>query len=250
MSTPSRIQLEGKLEQVERSIAALKRVADGLRSGELGPSTLESIEEENTRLESLLPELRRHHASKEVSDALALVKPTREMLMKNAARLSRTLELPAPRTVHEVSSVLAPHLPVSFATRLYGPWWQLAAMAVIPAMLGFAARHAPSGVPVFQFVIAVTVVQFVALLASSKRVLVSASSLRLGRLSWPLAELRSVHFQLPGFVRRRGRQVVHVTIETKAGRRTQVQLPNVADRLIEVIRRSGVSVSVDSGSSG
>lgn len=238
----ARIQLEGKLEQVEASVVVLKHVSEALGSEEIGPRELATIAPQLETLESLLPQLRRHGDSDEVNEVLALVRTTTERLVRNAGRLCRALGRPEPRSVHEVQRVLAPHVPVRLNTRLIARWGELVIFATMFPVVLFAtfAITAPDRVPPFFLIIWLAMALVLAV--RSVRVVVSASSLRLGPYEWRLEELRKVHFELPGWSQQRGQRAV-VVVETVLGRKTWVKVPNAVEPLSRAIMMAGVPTS-------
>lgn len=234
----ARIQLEGKLEQVEASIVVLKQVSEALRSETIRPRELAAIGPQLEILEPLLPQLRRHQDSDDVKKVLSLVRTTTERLVRNAGRLCRTLGLPEPRSVHEVQRFLEPHVPIRMSTRLIarpGELVMLTTMFAVSTLASVTAGMPPA------FLI-VWLAQFLFLAVRSVRVVISASSLRLGRYEWRLRDLRNVHFEVPGWMQQRGQRVV-VVVETTLGRTTRVKVPNTGEGLIAAVRATGVPVS-------
>lgn len=244
----ARIQLEGKLEQVEAAVVALKQVSASIRAETIRPHELANLTPQLETLEALLPQLRRRRDSAEVNGVLASVRSQTEALVRNAARLCRTLGLEAPRSVHEVQRVLTPHVPIRLSTRLIASGSELVlfgAMFVfsmfVTAMITFETRRA-HGAPMPPIFLIVWLVQLGFLAVRSVPVVVSASSLRLGRFEWRLRELRNVHFEIPGWAQQRGQRVV-IVVETTLGRTTRVKVPNAVDGLMAAVRAAGVPVS-------
>lgn len=235
----ARIQLEGKLEQVEHALVVLRQVSASIRSETIGSRELARLVPQLEALETLLPQLRRHHDSAEVSKVLAGVRKNTEALVRSAARLCRTLGLPAPRSVHEVQRFLAPHVPIRLSTRLIARWWELAIVATMFPFSVFAAFAMTPAPPLF---LMVWLVQLLFLAGRSVRVVVSASSLRLGRFEWRLRDLRRVHFELPGWAQQRGQRAV-VVVETALGRTTRVKVPNAVGPLVAAVMAAGVPTS-------
>lgn len=233
----ARIQLEGKLEQVEHATVVLRQVRASIRNETVGPRELASLTPQLETLEALLPQLRRHDDSAEVTEVRAAVRKNTEALVRSAARLCRTLGLPAPRSVHEVHRFLAPHVPIRLSTRLIARGHEL---VVLAATVVIATVSVSLGMPPLFFI--AWVVQVIFLAARSVPVVVSASSLRLGRFEWRLRELRNVHFEIPGWAQQRGQRVV-IVVETTLGRTTRVKVPNVVDGLMAAVRAAGVPVS-------
>lgn len=233
----ARIQLEGKLEQVEHATVVLRQVSASIRNETIGSRELASLTPELETLEVVLPQLRRHDDSAEVSEVLAGVRKNTEALVRSAGRLCRTLGLPAPRTVHEVHRFLAPHVPIRLSTRLIARGLEL---VVLVATFVIAMVSVGLGMPPL-FLIA-WLVQVVFLAARSVPVVVSASSLRLGRFEWRLRDLRNVHFEVPDWMQQRG-QRVEIVVETTLGRTTRLKVPNAVDGLMVAVRAAGVPVS-------
>ncbi|MER2559858.1 MAG: hypothetical protein ABTQ32_04010 [Myxococcaceae bacterium] len=233
----ARIQLEGKLEHVEQALVVLRQVSASIRDETIGPRELASLTPRVEALEALLPQLRRHADSAEVTEVLVAVRKNTETLVRSAARLCRTLGLPAPRSVHEVRRFLEPHVRIRLSTRLIARGHEL---VVFAATFAIAMVFVSLGMPPL-FLIA-WLVQAVFLATRSVPVVVSASSLRLGRFEWRLRELRHVHFEIPGWAQQRGQRVV-VVVETVLGRTTRVKVPNAVDGLMAAVRAAGVPVS-------
>ncbi len=241
----ARIQLEGKLEQVEASIDALKRVGELLRSEEIGPRELATLGLQLEALEVLLPQLRRHDDSHDVNEVLATVRTTTERLVRHAARLCRTLGLPQPRSVHEVRRILEPHLPIRLSTRLIARWWELVmlgGMFWFSLVTTFAMSSQPRGAAPPPILLILWLVQCFIFVVRSVRVVVSATSLRVGGYEWRLKDLRKVHFELPGWSQQRGQRAV-VVVETTAGRTTRVKVPNAVDGFMRAMMTTGVPTS-------
>lgn len=236
----ARIQLEGKLEQVEASLVVLKQVSGSLRDGTIGVLALARIAPELKSLESLLPHLRRFDDSQEVGRVLSAARVTTTRLVRDAARLCRTLGLPAPRSVHEVQRLLEPHLPIRLSTRLIARGSELVLLLGMFVFAVAAFSLTDARIPPIFLIVWVAQVLFLA--ARSIHVVVSATSLRLGRFEWRLRELRNVHFEIPGWGQRRGQRAV-IVVETTLGRTTRVKVPNAVDGLMAAVRAAGVPVS-------
>ncbi|MBL8936061.1 MAG: hypothetical protein JNM69_16000 [Archangium sp.] len=107
---------------------------------------------------------------------------------------------------------------------------------LIPALLIGAAVVMPAGVPVLPLLIAALALLGVSFVHGTKRVVVSATRLRLGARSWALDDLRRIVIDGPS--------MVVATIETSAGTTCEVLLPGAVDPLLAALRTCRVSVSV------
>lgn len=237
----ARIRLEGRLEQVEAAVAALKSVRASLRGG--APGALGRLPRLLTSLEEHLPQVRRHRGSTEVRAALAALRLETHGLVEEGGRLAKSLGLPAPRSVHEVCRVLTPHLPLRMNSRVIAKPFELVILVAAPAvwLIAFGSQlppGAPTMVPVF---LAIWLFQALFLLARSVRVVLSARVLKLGRHEFAVADIRTVHVELPGWFGKRGERA-KVIVENQLGLRTTVKMPNALEPLMNALRQSGVRV--------
>lgn len=231
-----RIALEGQLEQVEASVERLKRVQELIRSRRVGREDLVAVDRALRTIAATVPATRRFSTNPEVVAAFALAAEAMTALLANSRRLCRLLDVPLPKSVHEVRPALEPHLPVQLSATLVGTPLENAGAVLIPAMVGVAGVLSPDGTPIAPFVIAAGLFIGLSLVHGTKRVVVSSTRLRLGRRSWSLTDVKRIAVA--------GTSMVVATIETTTGANCEVLLPGAIDRLIAALRARGVEVSV------
>ncbi|MDP1917992.1 MAG: hypothetical protein Q8L14_17240 [Myxococcales bacterium] len=238
----ARIRLEGRLEQVEAAVATVKSVRASLRGG--FPGLLPRLPELLRSLEDHLPHVRRHRGSKEVQAALRALRLETEGLVAAARRTAEAIGVPLPRSVHEVCRVLTPHLPVTMNSRVIAKPYELVLLVWLSVVGG--AALATGGGPAVPLIFVFWGAQVAFLLGRSVRVVLTARVLRLGAREFPLADLRAVHVELPGWTSGRGARAT-VALETQCGLRTTIKMPNALGPFIKALRESGVHVTQTGG---
>lgn len=231
-----RIALEGQLEEVEASVERLKRVQELIRSRRVGRDDLAHVDRALRTIAATVPATRRFSTNPEVVAAFTLAAAAMKALLTDARRLCRLLDVPLPNSVQELRPALEPHLPVRLSATLAGTPVENAGALLIPAMVGAAGVFAPAGTPMMPFLIAAGLFLGLSLVHGTKRVVVSATRLRLGRRAWSLNDVRRIVVEGPS--------LVVATIETSSGQTCEVLLPGAIDPLIEALRAGGVAVSV------
>lgn len=243
----ARIRLEGRLEQVEAAVSTVKSVRESLKYG--FPGLLPRVPELLESLEAHLPEVRRHRGSAEVQATLRSLRSETEKLVADGSRIAAGLGLPIPRSVHEVCRVLTPHLPVAMNSRVIAKPYELVLLfGVLPFWLSVVggAAIANGALPAVPMILVFCGAQLAFLLGRSVRVVLTARVLRLGTREFPLADLRAVHVELPGWTSGRGARAT-VAVENQKGLRTIVKMPNALGPFIRVLRESGVRVTQTGG---
>lgn len=231
-----RIALEGRLEQVEAAVEKLRRVGALMRNTRVAREDLDRVDLALRTIAATVPATRRFSTNPEVVAAFRAVAAEMTQLLRGARRLCRHLDVPLPRSLHEVRAALGPHLPIHLSTTLARTRREKVGALLIPALLIGAAVVVPAGVPVLPLLIAALALLGVSFVHGTKRVVVSATRLRLGARSWALDDLRRIVIDGPS--------MVVVTIETTAGTTCEVLLPGAVDPLLAALRTCRVSVSV------
>lgn len=237
----ARIRLEGRLEEVEAAVAAVKSVRASLRDG--APGALARLPVVLASLEQQLPQVRRHRGSTEVQAALGALRVETTGLVADGTRLAKLLGLTAPRSVQEVSQRLTPHLPLRMNARVIAKPFELAIFVAVPLMwlVAFSARLPSGATPVVPLVLAFWGGQLLFLVARSVRVVLSSRVLRLGPCEFAVSEIRAVHVELPGWMSRRGERA-KVIVETRFGPQAPIKMPNALGPFMNALRESGVRV--------
>ncbi len=167
-----------------------------------------------------------------------------EGLVADSRRIAEAIDLPLPRSVHEVCRVLTPHLPVTMNSRVVATPSELVLLVWLSVLGG--AAIATGGVPAVPLIFVFWGAQVAFLLGRSVRVVLTARVLRLGAREFPLADLRAVHVELPGWTSGRGARAT-VALETQRGLRTTIKMPNALGPFIKALRESGVHVTQTGG---
>jgi hypothetical protein len=238
----ARIRLEGRLEQVEAAVATVKSMRESLKHG--FPGLLPRVPQLLESLEAHLPEVRRHRGSAEVQATLRSLRSETEKLVADGSKIAVGLGLPIPRSVHEVCRVLTPHLPVTMNSRVIARPCELVLLfGLLPVWLSVVggAATANGALPVVPMLLVFWGAQIGFALGRSVRVVLTARVLRLGAREFPLADLRTVHVELPGWMSGRGARAT-VTVETQRGLRTTIKMPNALGPFMKALRERGVPV--------
>lgn len=243
----ARIRLEGRLEQVEEAVSTVKSARASLHRG--APGSLARLPRMLTALEELLPQVRRHRGSKEVQATLRALRLETGGLVADAGRIAEAIGVPLPRSVHEVCRVLTPHLPVTMNSRVIAkPYELVIVFGLLPIWLSVVggAAIANGALPFVPVVLVFWGAQVAFFLGRSVRVVLTARVLRLGAREFPIADIRAVHFELPGWTSGRGARAT-VALETQRGLRTTIKMPNALGPFIKALRKSGVHVTQTGG---
>ncbi|MBM4782960.1 MAG: hypothetical protein GQE15_35220 [Archangiaceae bacterium] len=228
-----RIALEGRLEQLEASVVFMRQVRALVDKRGVARAALEQVDLCLRTIAATVPATRRFSTSPEVVAAFESAGAEMTQLLRAARRLCRHLDVPLPRTVLEVRAALAPHLPIHLSTTLAGTRTENVGALLIPALLVGAAAVLPAGAPVL--LVVALVLLGVSFVHGTKRVVVSATRLRLGPRSWALDDIRRIVIDGPSMV---------VAIETTHGTTCEVLLPGAIDPLLAALRACRVPVSV------
>lgn len=170
-------------------------------------------------------------------------------LVADAGRIAEAIGVPLPRSVHEVCRVLTPHLPVTMNSRVIAkPYELVIVFGLLPIWLSVVggAAIANGALPFVPVVLVFWGAQVAFFLGRSVRVVLTARVLRLGAREFPIADIRAVHFELPGWTSGRGARAT-VALETQRGLRTTIKMPNALGPFIKALRKSGVHVTQTGG---
>lgn len=233
MTSDARLQLEGKLEKVESSVAVLRRAQERLRSRLVTHSDLQEVERALKAVFAAVPFTRRFSTNPEVVSAFNAAAEAMRAILSEGRALCRHLDVPSPRSVNEVRASLAPHLPIHLSKTLIGTPLENVGVLLIPSLLAVAGFLTPVGTPIL---LAAGLFLSLSLVHGTKRVVVSATRLRLGARSWALNDISRFVVEGPS--------MVVATIETHAGTTCEVLLPGAIDPLLLALRSGGVAVSV------
>lgn len=231
-----RVQLEGSLERLEASADVLRRMRELIRAKRISRDDLVQVDRAFRTIFGTVPSTRRFATNPEVVSAFTRAAESMTAILVEARRLCRLLDVPLPRSVHELRPALEAHLPVHLSATLVGTPLENAGALVIPTMLGMAGVLAPASTPFTPFMLAAGLFLGLSVVHGTKRVVVSATRLRLGRRSWSLNDVVRVEVEGPS--------MMVAKIETRDGSTYEELLPGSIDPLIGALRAAGVSVSV------
>lgn len=231
-----RIALEGQLEKVEAAGELLRRVQALLRSRRVEREDLAQADRALRTITATGPAPRRFSTDPEVVSAFNAAAEAMSAILREGRALCRLLDVPLPCAVNELRAALEPHLPIHLSATLLGTPLENVGVLLIPSLLAVAGFPTPVGTPIAPFLLAAGLFLALSVVHGTKRVVVSATRLRLGARSWALNDISRFVVEGPS--------MVVATIETHAGTTCEVLLPGAIDPLIVALRSGGVAVSV------
>lgn len=245
MASNVRIQLEGRLEKVERAARTWEKVGQSLRGDEWrGGALFAVLDGISADVEATVQEVRRKAGTApEVQQALARLERAQTSVRAQAeARLKRVGATPVPGDTPAVLAQLKAELTGVHQERLGWDWpGALATLAMVLCFTAFVVLR--EGWIGYLALIPLAAAP-IALWKQSTRVLVTARTLVLDRQSVPIADIVRVRARIAEVPNRRGKQC-EIDVYTRSHGVVRVSSSGKPTALMRVLQDRGVTCEVE-----